>query len=53
MTRIGPLIKTQHKVEGMVWTYNSSVILIENFVFDGNGFGTFVNVGESIFFVTP
>ena len=48
MTPIGELTKTMHKVEGMVWTLNDSVIIIENFVYDGKGFGVHVNVGEMI-----
>ena len=48
MTSIGELTKTMHKVEGMVWTLNDSVIIIENFVYDGKGFGVHVNVGETI-----
>lgn len=46
MTPIGELTKTMHKVEGMVWTLNDSVIVIENFVYDGKGFGVHINVGE-------
>jgi hypothetical protein len=48
LTPIGNLTKTQHKVEGMVWTYNDSTIIIENFVFDGKGFGTFIHVGKQV-----
>ena len=39
-------MKTQHKVKGMVYTLNDNVIVIENFVYDGRGFGVHVNVGE-------
>ena len=30
----------------MVWTLNDSIIIIENFVYDGKGFGVFIHVGE-------
>ena len=46
---IGPLVKTQHRVKGQVYTLNDNVIVIENFVYDGRGFGVHVNVGESGF----
>jgi len=30
----------------MVWTLNDSIIIIENFVYDGKGFGVFIHVGK-------
>ena len=48
LTPIGNFTATQHKVEGMVWALNDSIIIIENFVYDGKGFGVFMHVGKSL-----
>ena len=48
---IGELVNTQHNVRGMVWAYNNSLLLVEDFDYDGLGFGVYLQVateGETI-----
>ena len=48
---IGELVNTQHNVRGMVWAYNNSLLLVEDFAYDGLGFGVYLQVateGETI-----
>ena len=48
---IGEFVNTQHAVRGMVWAYNNSLILVEDFAYDGLGFGVYIQVateGETI-----
>ena len=35
---IGDLVNTNHAVRGFVWAYNNSLLLIEDFGYDGTGF---------------
>ena len=47
---IGEFVNTQHNVRGMVWAYNNSLLLVEDFAYDGQGFGVYLQVateGES------
>ena len=41
---IGEFERTQHAVRGMVWAYNNSLLLIEDFAYDGQGFGVYLQV---------
>ena len=41
---IGEFTRTQHKVNGMVWAYNNSLLLVEDFRYDGKGFGVYLQV---------
>ena len=34
---IGEFTQTQHGVRGMVWAYNNSLLLVEDFAYDGQG----------------
>ena len=48
---IGEFVNTQHAVRGMVWAYNNSLLLVEDFAYDGLGFGVYLQVateGETI-----
>lgn len=41
---IGEFAKTTHGVRGMVWAYNNSLLLVEDFGYDGQGFGVYFQV---------
>lgn len=41
---IGEFQRTSHAVRGMVWAYNNSLLLIEDFAYDGQGFGVYLQV---------
>ena len=41
---IGEFTNTQHNVRGMVWAYNNTLMLIEDFAYDGFGFGVYFQV---------
>jgi len=38
---IGQFVNTQHQIRGMVWAYNNTLLLIEDFAYDGQGFGVY------------
>ncbi len=41
---IGTFVRTQHDVRGMVWAYNNTLLLVEDFAYDGQGFGVYLQV---------
>ena len=41
---LGALTNTQHAVRGFVWAYNNSLLLVEDFAYDGQGFGVYLQV---------
>lgn len=45
---IGQLVQTSHSVQGDLCakSINDDVITVENFSYDGTGFGVFINIGK-------
>ena len=41
---IGEFTQTDHDIRGMVWAYNNTLLLIEDFGYDGKGFGVYFQV---------
>jgi hypothetical protein len=46
---IGEFKRTDHDVRGMVYAFNNSLLLIEDFGYDGQGFGVYLQ-GNHFFF---
>ncbi len=44
---VGELTRTQHRVSGKVYAFNESLLIIDEFTFDGLGAGVFLNVATS------
>ena len=44
LTYIGDLTKTQHDVSGKVSILDQDTLVIDEFSYDGNGFGVYINV---------
>lgn len=41
---VGNLSRTQHRVSGNVYALNESLLIIDQFTFDGQGAGVFINI---------
>lgn len=41
---VGNLQDTQHQVQGTLYAFNQSTLILDNFSFDGDGFGVFFNI---------
>ena len=44
VTFVGDLTKTDHDVGGKVYILNEDILVIDQFSYDGNGFGVYINV---------
>ena len=44
VTFIGDLTKTEHDVSGKVYILDQDTLVIDQFSYDGNGFGVYINV---------
>ena len=44
VTFVGNLIKTDHDVGGKVYILDQNTLVIDQFSYDGNGFGVYINV---------
>merc|ERR1739842_17928 len=44
VTFVGNLIKTDHDVGGEVYILDQNTLVIDEFSYDGNGFGVYINV---------
>merc|ERR1712001_432593 len=44
VTFVGDLIKTDHDVGGKVYILDQNTLVIDQFSYDGNGFGVYINV---------
>ena len=44
VTFIGDLTKTEHDVSGKVYMLDQDTLVIDQFSYDGNGFGVYINV---------
>ena len=44
VTFVGDLTKTDHDVSGKVYILDQNTLVIDEFSYDGNGFGVYINV---------
>ena len=44
VTFVGKLVDTDHKVSGKVFILNENTLVIDEFTYDGDGFGVYINV---------
>ena len=44
VTFIGDLTDTEHQVSGKVYVLDEDTLVIDQFSYDGNGFGVYINV---------
>ena len=44
VTFVGDLEKTEHDVSGKVYILDDDTLVIDEFSYDGNGFGVYINV---------